>query len=179
MKLRDPDHPLKRMAIAIGAAAAIMVAAGLIYLLAVGDTPPAKIDGLKFVAAGRRLHAGFDRTQAAHPEICFASRNSWRTVFLRPPMWLRFKDWTPRWCWCPIPRILGMCSCGSTCQMVRTSCCWVMGARTKNADKVKTSGPAAFLAARPSNKFRLCDVGGGGGLCRSCGELLPPASPRR
>jgi hypothetical protein len=64
MKLRDPDHPLKRMAIAIGAAAAIMVAAGLIYLLAVGDTPPAKIDGLKFVAAA----GAYTRDLIAHKQ---------------------------------------------------------------------------------------------------------------
>jgi hypothetical protein len=51
MNLRIPDSPLKRMAVAIGAAAAIMVVGGLIYLLIAGETPPAKIDGLRIVAA--------------------------------------------------------------------------------------------------------------------------------
>ncbi len=51
MNLGIPDSPLKRMAIAVGAAVAIMVAAGFIYLLTAGDTSPAKIDGLKIVAA--------------------------------------------------------------------------------------------------------------------------------
>jgi hypothetical protein len=58
MKVRIPDTPLKRMAVAIGAAVAIMVAAGLIYLLAAGDSSPAKIDGLKIVAAGSAYTRG-------------------------------------------------------------------------------------------------------------------------
>lgn len=47
-----PDSPLKRMAVAIGAAVAIMVAVGLLYLLIAEDSAPGKIDGLKIVAAG-------------------------------------------------------------------------------------------------------------------------------
>ena len=47
---------------AIGAAVAIMVAAGLIYLLMAGDTSPAKIDGLKIVAAA----SAYTRELIAH-----------------------------------------------------------------------------------------------------------------
>jgi hypothetical protein len=58
MKLQVPESPLQRMALAIGAAVAIMVVGGLIYLATPGEAPPAKIDGPKIVAAASAYTRG-------------------------------------------------------------------------------------------------------------------------
>jgi hypothetical protein len=51
VKLSIPESPVKRMAVTIGAAAAIMVAAGFIYLLSSSDTSSEKVDAPRIVAA--------------------------------------------------------------------------------------------------------------------------------
>jgi len=53
MKLRDPDSPARRIAIAVGAAAAIMAAAGLLYYMAGANSPRAKVNGIHIVAAAQ------------------------------------------------------------------------------------------------------------------------------
>jgi hypothetical protein len=53
MNVRDPDSPVRRMTIAIAAAVAIMVAAGLVYVFLVSKEPSAKFNGAAIVAAAR------------------------------------------------------------------------------------------------------------------------------
>jgi hypothetical protein len=53
MNVRDPDSPVRRMTIAIGAALAIMVAAGLVYVFVVAKEPGVKFNGAAIVAAAR------------------------------------------------------------------------------------------------------------------------------
>jgi hypothetical protein len=53
MTLRDPDSPVRRMAIAIAAAVDIMVAAGLVYLLLASKDTSARFNGAALVAAAR------------------------------------------------------------------------------------------------------------------------------
>jgi hypothetical protein len=53
MDVRDPDSPVRRMAIAIAVAVAIMVAAGLVYVFLVSKEPSARFNGAAIVAAAR------------------------------------------------------------------------------------------------------------------------------
>jgi hypothetical protein len=53
MTLRDTDSPVRRMAIAIGTAVAIMVAAGLAYYFLGSKETSAKFNGAAIVAAAR------------------------------------------------------------------------------------------------------------------------------
>src|ERR1700733_5442733 len=53
MNVRDPDSPVRRMTIAIAAALAIMVAAGLVYVFLVSKETSAKFNGAAIVAAAR------------------------------------------------------------------------------------------------------------------------------
>jgi hypothetical protein len=49
--MRDPDSPLRRMTIAIAAALAIMLAAGLLYVYVVPSGAGARVDGPAIIAA--------------------------------------------------------------------------------------------------------------------------------
>jgi hypothetical protein len=51
VKLSIPESPVKRMAAAIGAVVAIMVAAGFIYLLSSNDVSSEKVNAPRIVAA--------------------------------------------------------------------------------------------------------------------------------
>jgi hypothetical protein len=51
VNLSIPESPVKRMAVAIGAAVAIMLAVGFIYLLSSDDTSSEKINAPRIVAA--------------------------------------------------------------------------------------------------------------------------------
>jgi hypothetical protein len=51
MKLRVPESPMQRMALAIGVGVAIMAVGAGIYLAIPNSAPPAKIDGLKITGA--------------------------------------------------------------------------------------------------------------------------------
>jgi hypothetical protein len=51
--MRDPDSPVRRMTIAIAAAAAIMVAAGLVYYFLASKETSVKFNGAAIVAAAR------------------------------------------------------------------------------------------------------------------------------
>ena len=53
MTLRDPDSPVRRMTVAVAAALAIMVAAGLVYLLVASKDTGARFNGAVLVAAAR------------------------------------------------------------------------------------------------------------------------------
>jgi hypothetical protein len=53
MTLRDPDSPARRMTIAIAAAVAIMLAAGMVYLIVASKDTSAKFNGAALVAAAR------------------------------------------------------------------------------------------------------------------------------
>jgi len=53
MTMSDPDSPVRRMTIAIAAAVAIMVAAGLVYLLVVSKETVTRFNGAAIVAAAR------------------------------------------------------------------------------------------------------------------------------
>jgi hypothetical protein len=53
MTLRDPDSPVRRMTIAIAAALAIMLAAGLVYLFLASKDTSARFNGAALVAAAR------------------------------------------------------------------------------------------------------------------------------
>src|SRR5580658_6779617 len=53
MTMRDPDSPMRRMAIAIAAAVAIMLAAGLVYYFMASKETSAKFNGAAIVAAAR------------------------------------------------------------------------------------------------------------------------------
>jgi hypothetical protein len=68
MKLRIPDSPVKRMALAIGAAVVIMVTGGIIYLLRADDASSAKIDGLKIVAAANAYTRGLVASKQPIPK---------------------------------------------------------------------------------------------------------------
>jgi hypothetical protein len=53
MTLRDPDSPVRRMTIAIVAAVAMMLAAGLVYLLVASKDTSVRFNGAALVAAAR------------------------------------------------------------------------------------------------------------------------------
>jgi hypothetical protein len=53
MTVRDPDSPVRRMTIAIAAAVAIMVVAGLLYLFLTSKDTTARFNGAALVAAAR------------------------------------------------------------------------------------------------------------------------------
>jgi hypothetical protein len=53
MTMSDPESPVRRMTIAIAAAVAIMVAAGLVYLLVVSKDTGGRFNGAAIVAAAR------------------------------------------------------------------------------------------------------------------------------
>jgi hypothetical protein len=53
MNVHDPDSPVRRMTVAVAAAVAIMVAAGLVYVFVVSKEPSAKFNGAAIVAAAR------------------------------------------------------------------------------------------------------------------------------
>jgi hypothetical protein len=53
MTVRDPDSPVRRMTIAIAAALAIMLAAGLVYLFVASKDTSARFNGAALVAAAR------------------------------------------------------------------------------------------------------------------------------
>jgi hypothetical protein len=57
MNVRDPESPVRRMTIAVAAALAIMVAAGLLYVLVVSNGAAAKVDGPAIVAAAHAYTA--------------------------------------------------------------------------------------------------------------------------
>jgi hypothetical protein len=58
MIMRDPDSPMRRMAIAIAAAVAIMVAAGLVYYFMASKETSGKFNGAAIVAAARDYTRG-------------------------------------------------------------------------------------------------------------------------
>jgi hypothetical protein len=51
MKLRVPESPMQRMALAVGVGVAIMAVGAGIYLAIPASAPPPKIDGLKITGA--------------------------------------------------------------------------------------------------------------------------------
>jgi hypothetical protein len=53
MNTVDPDSPVRRITIAIAAAVALMVAAGLVYVFLVSKEPSARFNGAVIVAAAR------------------------------------------------------------------------------------------------------------------------------
>ncbi len=51
MKLRVPESPMQRMALAIGVGVAIMAVGAVVYLAIPTSAPPPKVDGLKITGA--------------------------------------------------------------------------------------------------------------------------------
>jgi hypothetical protein len=68
MNVRDPDSPVRRMSIAIAAAVAIMVAAGLVYVFVASKETGAKFNGAAIVAAARDYTRGLRLNKQPVPQ---------------------------------------------------------------------------------------------------------------
>ncbi|HEY3853784.1 MAG TPA: hypothetical protein VGO67_05260 [Verrucomicrobiae bacterium] len=83
MKLRVPESPMQRMALAIGVAVAVMAVGAGIYLAIPSGPPPAKVDGLKITGAAIAYTRSLVARKQPIPKIVALSELV-RLGFLKP-----------------------------------------------------------------------------------------------
>jgi hypothetical protein len=91
MNVRIPESPISRMAMAIGAAVAVMVAGGLIYLLIPSGPAVGKFDGVKIVAAGHAYTRSLEAKKLPIPNTV-SLKDLVAGGFLKPEDIAPFKD---------------------------------------------------------------------------------------